>query len=83
MSIEKQKKRVSPTDIDKDHICTLELFNDDYHSFDYVIESLIEICELDSIQAVHILFIIKENVMLKGDQSHICCQCGGHFQNVT
>lgn len=52
MSIEKQKNRVSPTDIDKDHICTLELFNDDYHSFDYVIESLIEICELDSIQAI-------------------------------
>jgi ATP-dependent Clp protease adaptor protein ClpS len=30
----------------------LILHNDDYHSFDYVIESLIEICEHDHEQAV-------------------------------
>ena len=58
MSIEKQKKRISPTDAEKDHICTLELHNDDYHTFDYVIESLIEICELDSIQATQCTYLI-------------------------
>ena len=58
MSIEKQKNRISPTDSDKDHICTLVLHNDDYHTFDYVIESLIEICELDSIQATQCTYLI-------------------------
>ena len=58
MSIEKQKKRVSPTDTNKDNICTLELYNDDYHSFDYVIESLIEICEMDSIQAIQCTYLV-------------------------
>jgi ATP-dependent Clp protease adaptor protein ClpS len=58
MSIEKQKERVSPTDSDKDYICTLVLHNDDYHSFDYVIESLMEICDLDMIQATQCTYII-------------------------
>ena len=58
MSIEKQKNRISPTDKDKDHTCTLELHNDDYHTFDYVINSLIEICELDSIQATQCTYLI-------------------------
>jgi len=58
MTIEKQKDRESPSDTGKDHICTLELHNDDYHTFDYVIESLIEICELDSIQATQCTYLI-------------------------
>ena len=58
MSIEKQKNRISPTDSDKDHICILELHNDDYHTFDYVIESLIEVCELDSVQATQCTYLI-------------------------
>jgi len=58
MSIEKQKNRIAPTDIDKDHVHTLELHNDDYHTFDYVIESLIEICELDTIQATQCTYLI-------------------------
>ncbi len=58
MSVEKQKDKISPTNIDKDHICTLILHNDDYHTFDYVIESLIEICEMDSIQATQCTYLI-------------------------
>ncbi len=58
MSVEKQKERISPTDHDKDHECTLELHNDDYHTFDYVIESLIEICDLDTIQAIQCTYLI-------------------------
>lgn len=58
MSIEKQKERISPTDLDKDHVCKLVLHNDDYHTFDYVIESLVEICELDTIQATQCTYII-------------------------
>ena len=58
MRIEKQKDRISPTDLDKDHVCTLELHNDDYHTFDYVIDSLIEICNLDMIQATQCTYLI-------------------------
>ena len=58
MSIEKQKDRVSPTDIDKDLVYTLELYNDDYHTFEYVIESLVQICELDSIQAIQCTYLV-------------------------
>jgi ATP-dependent Clp protease adaptor protein ClpS len=58
MSIEKQKERISPTDQDMDHVCTLVIHNDDYHTFDYVIESLVEICELDTIQATQCTYII-------------------------
>ena len=58
MSIEKQKDRVSPTDIDKDLVYTLELYNDDYHTFEYVIESLVQIYELDSIQAIQCTYLV-------------------------
>ena len=58
MTIEKQKDKESPTDVGKDNTCTLILHNDDYHTFDYVIESLIEICELDSIQAIQCTYLI-------------------------
>jgi len=58
MTIEKPKVRISPTDLDKDHDYTLVLHNDDYHTFDYVIESLIEICDLDTIQATQCTYLI-------------------------
>jgi len=58
MAIDKQKERIAPSDTDKDHLCTLELHNDDYHTFDYVIGSLIEICELDEIQATQCTYLI-------------------------
>jgi len=58
MTIEKQKDQISPTDLGKDHIRTLELHNDDYHTFDYVIESLVDICELDTVQATQCTYLI-------------------------
>ena len=36
----------------------LTLFNDDIHSFDYVIESLIDACRMDSIQAEQCTYIV-------------------------
>jgi len=58
MTVEKQKDQISPTDLGKDHIRTLELHNDDYHTFDYVIESLVDICELDTVQATQCTYLI-------------------------
>ena len=36
----------------------LVLYNDEVHTFDYVIDSLIEVCELDPIQAEQITFLV-------------------------
>ena len=58
MSIEKQKDQISPTDVYKTHDHTLVLHNDDYHTFDYVIESLVDICELDTVQATQCTYLI-------------------------
>jgi len=37
---------------------TLILYNDDYHSFDYVIDALIDICKHDEIQATQCTYLI-------------------------
>jgi len=36
----------------------LILHNDDVHSFDYVIESLVEVCEMDMIQAEQCTYLV-------------------------
>ena len=36
----------------------LILHNDDVHSFDFVIESLVEVCEVDLIQAEQITYLV-------------------------
>lgn len=58
MTIDKPKDRISPSDTDKDQSCTLEVQNDDYHTFDFVINTLIEICALDLIQATQCTYLI-------------------------
>jgi ATP-dependent Clp protease adaptor protein ClpS len=39
----------------------LVLFNDDYHTFDFVIDSLIEVCNHDLLQAEQCTYIIHYN----------------------
>ena len=58
MTTEKQKDQISPADLDKIHDHTLVLHNDDYHTFEYVIDSLMEICSLDAIQATQCTYLI-------------------------
>ena len=36
----------------------LLLHNDEVHTFDYVIESLIEVCDMDSVQAEQCTFLV-------------------------
>lgn len=45
-------------DEDKESARFLILHNDDVHSFDYVIENLIDVCELDEIQAEQCTFLV-------------------------
>ena len=58
MSLEKEKNRISPSNADNDFICILELYNDDYHTFDYVIKSLIDVCEMEEVQAVQCTYLV-------------------------
>ncbi len=46
------------TDAGKDEGRFLILHNDDVHSFDYVIDSLIEVCEMDSTQAEQCTYLV-------------------------
>jgi ATP-dependent Clp protease adaptor protein ClpS len=39
----------------------LVLFNDDYHTFDFVIDSLVEVCRHDVLQAEQCTYIIHYN----------------------
>lgn len=41
----------------KDKCCSLNLFNDDIHSFEYVIQSLVDVCMMDDIQAEQCTYI--------------------------
>ena len=57
MGIEKFKP-VFETKKKKEGIRELILFNDDYNTFEFVIETLIELCEHDPIQAEQCTLII-------------------------
>ena len=43
---------------DLDNGCSLILYNDDYHTFEYVIDALMEICKMERIQAVQCTYLI-------------------------
>ena len=47
----------SKVKISEDEYCSLILFNDDINSFDFVVKSLIEVCNHNPIQAEQCTFI--------------------------
>ena len=56
-SIEKLKPDLSnANNSDNEHL--LILYNDDFNTFDFVIESLIKVCNLDSIQAEQCTYLV-------------------------
>lgn len=58
----------------KEGIRELVLFNDDFNTFDFVIETLIELCEHDAIQAEQCAFMVH----LKGK----CAVKSGSFREL-
>ena len=48
-------------DTDEVALRELVLYNDDYHTFDFVIESLIEVCNHELLQAEQCTFIVHYN----------------------
>ena len=54
----KEKSKVHESiDSGKNKILSLTLYNDDIHTFDYVIKTLIEVCGHDFVQAEQCAFI--------------------------
>lgn len=57
------KEKVKPLDLTLELTSNqneLVLYNDNVNDFDFVIETLIEVCELDAIQAEQITLIVHE-----------------------
>ena len=50
-----------------ENLNSLVLFNDDYHTFDYVIDALMEICRMERIQAIQCTYLVhyKEKCEVK------------------
>ncbi len=67
MRTNKQDKDPGPVETNKDHCFSLILCNDDYHTYDYVIDALVKVCGLDVIQATQCTFLIhfKEKCEVK------------------
>ncbi len=62
MQVEKIKKQIQPIDIDNDStIHNLVLFNDDFNTFDFVIDCLIDICKHHEEQAAQCASITHNN----------------------
>lgn len=57
MSTEEHKSPLSETEEKEGEIHSLILFNDDFNSFDFVIETLVEVCEHDLMQAENCAWI--------------------------
>jgi ATP-dependent Clp protease adaptor protein ClpS len=54
----KEKTKTSKNRLGKkERCCSLTLFNDDIHSFEYVIQSLVDVCMMDDIQAEQCTYI--------------------------
>lgn len=55
------KEKIKPiykSDEQKSNLCELVLFNDDFNTFDFVIDTLIEVCEHDPLQAEQCTMIV-------------------------
>ena len=67
MNTDKQKDDRGQIDVNKDQIYSLILHNDDFHSFDFVINALVKICGLDVVQATQCTYLVhfKDNCEVK------------------
>jgi len=55
---EKSVKKKGKSSGGGDSINSLVLYNDDYHTFNYVIDALIEVCNLERIQAIQCTYLV-------------------------
>lgn len=67
MRTNKEHKIPDPADTNSGQRFSLILYNDDYHTYDYVIDALVKVCGLDVIQATQCTFLVhfKEKCEVK------------------
>jgi ATP-dependent Clp protease adaptor protein ClpS len=67
MNIDKQNDDRGQIEVDKNQLHSLILHNDDFHSFDFVINALVKICGMDVIQATQCTYLIhfRDNCEIK------------------
>lgn len=55
---EKSVGKKSKTSKEADNGNSLVLYNDDYHTFNYVIDALIEVCNMERVQAIQCTYLV-------------------------
>ena len=58
MGIQRKKQHSITEEVDKEKRYSLFLHNDDFHSFDYVIDALMEICNHSTQQATQCTYLV-------------------------
>lgn len=75
------EQRETKTSVDEG--CKLVLYDDDFHTFDFVIESLIEVCGLATQQAEQITMLVHykgKAVVKRGGEQTLSPMCNGLCQ---
>ena len=55
---EKSVGKKSRTAKEAGNVNSLVLYNDDYHTFNYVIDALIEVCNMERVQAIQCTYLV-------------------------
>jgi ATP-dependent Clp protease adaptor protein ClpS len=67
METDKSVRNKSDHSAGVDRLKSLVLHNDDYHTFNYVIDALVEICNMERVQAIQCTYLVhyKEKCEVK------------------
>ncbi|MCL6103855.1 MAG: ATP-dependent Clp protease adaptor ClpS [Bacteroidetes bacterium] len=67
MDTEKSVRKKNQDSVGKGNENSLVLYNDDYHTFNYVIDALMEICNMERVQAIQCTYLVhyKEKCEVK------------------
>lgn len=67
METDKSVRNKSDHSSGVDRLKSLVLHNDDYHTFNYVIDALVEICNMERVQAIQCTYLVhyKEKCEVK------------------
>lgn len=58
MDTDKSVRKKNKTSEGEGNENSLVLYNDDYHTFDYVIDALMDICSMERVQAIQCTYLV-------------------------
>ncbi len=71
---EKSVRKKDKVSGEEDHKKSLILYNDDYHTFNYVIDALMEVCSMERVQAIQCTYLVhykQKCEVKKGDKKDL------------